>query len=132
MRHIFRPYWSAAILLLCFFGVNAHADPALQPEISYLLKKIADSHAVFIRNGNEYTSQEAKSHMENKLRFAGDRIHTADEFIAYIATGSSNTNKPYYVRFPSGKEIKTATWLRGLLDQKRAEEKHSVKSSHPY
>jgi hypothetical protein len=53
--------------------------------------------------------------MQKKLDYAGNRITTADQFITYIATKSSFSGKSYFVKYPDGKQIESAVWLRNLL-----------------
>ena len=94
------------------------AAPSEREKISYLLNQIAYSDATFIRNGQEYSGIEAKAHLQSKLDYAGGRVHTAEEFITYIASKSSATGKPYYVRLPDGTEMEAAQWLHERLAEK--------------
>src|SRR3982750_2509568 len=49
--------------------------------------------AVFIRNGSEYDGKKAADHMRAKLKYAGDKIQTAEEFIDELASKSSMSGK---------------------------------------
>src|SRR4051812_7042033 len=71
-----------------------------------LLKLIENSDMQFIRNGKVYNGSAARKHLERKLRYAGDKITTARQFIHYIASQSSFTGRSYYVHFKNGKEMK--------------------------
>jgi hypothetical protein len=84
-------------------------------KINYLLDELVKSKLIFIRNGDSYSAQEAKAHMEKKLEYGGNRITNVDQFITYIATKSSISGKPYYVQFPDGKKIESSVWLRDKL-----------------
>ena len=105
------------VVVLAFaFAAKGFADNQSEhAKIDYLLQSVASSHLVFVRNGKDYSGEEAKDHLENKLNFVGKRVRTADEFIIYVASGSSITGAPYYVRFPNGKKEEAAVWLRSKL-----------------
>lgn len=101
-----------AIQLVALF-LASHAAAMSEPEkIRALLLSIERSGLVFIRNGQEFSSREARKHLELKLSKAGSSIRTAGDFIAYIATKSSWTGQPYLIKFPDGSVMKTAEWLR--------------------
>jgi len=107
----------ASVLILCLsFGTPALAEqPSEQYKIVFLLNTVSESNLVFIRNGTEYTGEQARDHLQNKLDAAGDRIHTAEDFISYLASKSMITGTPYYVRLPDGTQLEAATWLRKKL-----------------
>jgi hypothetical protein len=109
-------------LVLLLAAVPAFAAPAAgQAEIDALIARVAQARdVVFIRNGSEYTAVQAANHLRRKLRAAGDRIHTAEEFIDGVGTRSSLTGTVYRVRLPGGRELESATWLRQLLQEIRA------------
>jgi hypothetical protein len=71
--------------------------------------------AVFIRNGTEHDSAKAAAHLRRKLGAAGKRVRTADQFITYLATGSSLTGKPYRIRFADGHSVESAQYFREQL-----------------
>jgi hypothetical protein len=73
------------------------------------------SGAVFIRNGTEYDGHKAAAHLRRKLGAAGKRVGTAEQFIDYLATGSSMTGKPYKIRFADGRTVESATYFRAEL-----------------
>jgi len=87
-----------------------------QLRIDALLTAIdRESSLIFIRNGSEHTAQEAVSHLKLKLRRAGDRISTAEEFINHLATGSSFSKKPYLVRHPGREPEPAGPYFHRLL-----------------
>jgi Family of unknown function (DUF5329) len=89
---------------------------AEQGRIEYLIDSIAELHdARFIRNGIEYDSAQAADHLRLKLRYAGSRVSTAEDFIVYCATGSSMSGEKYRIRFGDGRVVETAEFLRGKL-----------------
>ena len=71
--------------------------------------------ARFVRNGSDYDGAAAADHLRLKLRHAGDRIKTAQDFITYLATGSSFSGKPYLIRFNDGREVESATYFHTML-----------------
>ena len=87
-----------------------------QQKIQYLIGTIADlKDARFLRNGSEYDAQRAASHLRLKLRYAGDRVKTAEDFIDYCATGSSISGEKYQIKFGDGRLVDSATFLRDKL-----------------
>ena len=104
----------AVILVLSFsLGVSAQPDQeAERYKIAYLMNAIGASDLVFIRNGAEYTGEEAKSHLQDKLDIAGFRVHTAEDFIVYIGSISNETGLPYYIRLADGTQMESGIWLR--------------------
>ena len=106
----------AVLALSAAFSLQAASRPKVeQAKIEALLSAMQSSDAVFIRNGKEYTGRKAASHLKRKLTFAGDRVRTARDFIAGIATRSEETGEPYRVRFPSGEVRSLANWLNERL-----------------
>ena len=92
------------------------SPPTEQQKIDYLISTVATLHgASFIRNGSAYDGAQAAAHMRLKLRFAGSRVKTVDDFIVYCATGSSVSGTRYTIRFADGHSIDAATFLRGKL-----------------
>ena len=71
--------------------------------------------AVFIRNGTEYDAHKAADHLRLKLKYAGKRVQTADQFISNLATGSSMSGKPYKIRFADGHTVESAVYFREQL-----------------
>ena len=71
--------------------------------------------AVFIRNGSEYDGHKAADHMRMKLKYAGDKVQTAEQFIDLLATGSSMSGKPYHIRFADGRTVESAVFFHEQL-----------------
>ena len=109
-----------AMTLLCLAAV-AQAGAAATSEssrIEYLLTVVASLHdAQFIRNGKAYDSAAAVSHMRTKLRVAGGRVKTAEDFIRYCASESSVSGEPYEIRFTDGRVVLSADFLRQKLQE---------------
>jgi hypothetical protein len=87
-----------------------------QHKIQYLISAIANlKDDKFLRNGSEYAAQRAADHLRLKLRYAGDRVKTAEDFIIYCATGSSMSGEKYQIKFDDGRLVDSATFLRDKL-----------------
>ena len=87
-----------------------------QHRIDYLIDSVAALQgASFIRNGKAYDATKAASHMRLKLRFAGSKVHTAEDFIVYCGTGSSVSGTKYTIRFADGHSVDSASYLRHKL-----------------
>lgn len=71
--------------------------------------------AKFIRNGTEYDASAAASHLRLKLNKAGSRIKTVHDFIDLIASKSSVSGKPYYIRLKTGEITSTADFFNRKL-----------------
>lgn len=113
-----------AMLLTPAFGQPPLATPqqvaqqqALeQQKIDYLIASVAAlKNASFIRNGKAYDAAKAADHMRLKLRFAGRRVKSAEDFIVYCGTGSSVSGIKYTIRFADGHTEDSATYLRHRL-----------------
>ena len=111
-------FCSLSILLFsCFI---AHAEELCSqrenPEkvIAYLIDQVAKSHLTFIRNGTEYSSQEAADHIRNKYEYFKSRIESPEDFIHVCASKSLQSGKPYLVSTPQG-EIAVEKWLGQIL-----------------
>ncbi len=106
-----------AIYLLLMSALVPLKAPAMteQEKIRALLDRVEASGLVFIRNGTEYSSREARKHLELKLSKAGSAIRTAEQFITHIASGSTWSGAPYYIKLRDGSVVKSADWLRKNL-----------------
>lgn len=106
----------AIVLLLCSFYFALARSPQEQTRIDYLIESLGKLHgAIFIRNGTEYNASAAQDHLQQKLRFGGERIETAEQFIKYCASESSMTHKPYQIRFADGHVQNTAEYFTARL-----------------
>ena len=107
------------IFFLIFFLPGDLVFAVENEEIEYLLSYIAASDCIFIRNGTEHQSKEAREHLEMKYDHVKRRIKTADDFIANIASKSSITRRKYQVRC-KGEKFSTEQWLEQALKSRRA------------
>ena len=107
-------------LLVGFAGVALAARPdAEQKKIDYLIGSIETLEgATFIRNGSAYDAAKAADHMRTKLRYAGDKIQTADQFIdARDAAGtqSSMSGVKYLIKLKDGRVLESAQFFHEKL-----------------
>jgi uncharacterized protein DUF5329 len=112
----------AGVLSIVLAGLAARAGAANpvrpleeQKKIDYLIGEVKRSTATFLRNGAEHTATRAASHLARKLRFAGERVQTARDFIVGIASKSETSGKIYEIRWPGGRRQPLAEWLRSRL-----------------
>lgn len=104
------------LMLAC--GGTAHAahSDVEQKRIDYLIASIESLEgATFLRNGSEYSAAKAADHLRLKLRNAGDRIQTAEQFIDALATQSSVSGEKYRIRFKDGRVLESAAFFREQL-----------------
>ena|ERR1700736_2457952 len=97
-------------------------EPREQQRIDYVIQSLGSlKGAVFIRNGSEYNSKAAQEHLQMKLKYVGERVKTAEQFIQYCASQSSMTHQPYKIRFADGTVTDTSSFFHAKLrefDQK--------------
>ena len=103
-------------LLILSTGAFAHAADSTTVEgkkIAYLIASIESLQgAQFIRNGTAYNAKAAADHLRLKLRMAGSRVVTADDFIRLCASSSSVSGIPYQIRFSDGRVVSSEAYLR--------------------
>jgi len=105
-----------ALLTIATVATASNRVPAEDVRIEYLLTVVASlQDAQFIRNGTAYDSAAAVKHMRAKLRVAGGRVKTAEDFIRYCASESSVSGQPYEIHFPDGRVVLSADFLRQKL-----------------
>jgi len=106
-------------LLLCLIPITAHARDARQDaRINHLIDSVESlKGAVFIRNGTEYDTKAAGSHLRTKLGKAGDKVKTAEDFIDGIASKSSVSGKAYQIRKPDGTVLDTRPYFYKMLKE---------------
>ena len=106
-----------ALLALFSGGVSA-GDTSEKKKIEFLIAAVENlKEAKFIRNGTEHTGKEAAEHLRMKLKKAGDRVRTADDFIRLCASKSFLSGKPYMIRSTAGKTITSEEFFREKLKE---------------
>lgn len=108
-----------AVVLLTLVPL-AHAVNPDSPEgrrIEYLITSVETlKDAEFIRNDSTYGAKAAGDHLRLKLKSAGSRVATAEDFIRLCASASSLSGKPYRIRFADGHEVTSEEFLRARLN----------------
>jgi uncharacterized protein DUF5329 len=103
-------------LLLWFVLVpTGQADDAMNEEIDYILNTVATSNCVFIRNGKEYGGEAAKDHLSLKRNRGKRYFSSADEYIENLASSSSWSGKPYYIRCGEEEQQLAKDWFTAVL-----------------
>jgi hypothetical protein len=117
------------LLLLVLLSTSAHAavpDALERQKIDYLIASVETLQgAEFIRNGKSYDARAAADHLRLKLRTAGARVATADDFIRYCASVSSVSGTPYQIRFADGSVVSSEAFLRQRLAEFEREHRES-------
>jgi hypothetical protein len=109
--------FSAFVILALFSGAVVAEDNIEKNKIDFLISSVANlKGAIFIRNGEKYNGQEAAKHLRMKLQSAVV-VQTADDFIRLCASQSSFSGKPYMIRLPDGKTIKSEEYFREKLQE---------------
>lgn len=108
----------ASVTLMIISGaIGAQADIE-QNKILFLISSVETLEgAKFIRNGSEHDGNEAADHLRMKLKMAGGRVKTADDFIRLCASKSSMSGKPYLIRFADGKTVEADVYFRDKLKE---------------
>jgi hypothetical protein len=115
-------------IVLVSFG---HADDVMDSEIDYILNAVATSDCVFIRNGKEHRPQAAKDHLSLKRRRGRRYFSSADEFIANLASSSSWSGRPYYIRCPNQEQQPAGQWFAEVLVEYRSAERLRATTTTP-
>ena len=99
-------------------GPDNETDSELT-EIENLIKHVESlPGAVFIRNGEVHSPEEAAQHLRAKWQSQGDAIVTAEQFIDELASKSSSSGEPYHIRFADGSERAAGEYLHEVLKGK--------------
>lgn len=108
--------WLLALLLLWGGEASAQQDSGEAAKIQYLIGSVESLQGVvFIRNGSEYDARQAAEHLRLKLKRAGNRIKTAEEFIRLCASRSSLSGEAYRLKSPDGKTVDAEVFFRERL-----------------
>lgn len=111
-----RGYFWLLILSISAFAHAADSAPLEGQKIAYLIASVETlQNAQFVRNGTAYDAKAAADHLRLKLRLAGSRVATADDFIRLCASVSSVSGVPYQIRFADGRVVSSEVYLRQKL-----------------
>ena len=116
------------LFALVVFAQAAFARDLIEDQkIDFLINSVAEMRdATFMRNGSEYDAQHAADHMRLKLRIAGNKVKTAEDFIFCCGTGSSMSGQPYAIKLADGRIVPSADFLHAKLIEFRAPEPPTV------
>ena len=103
--------------VLCLLPVLVFGrDSREQARIDFLIHGVETSTGIkFIRNGTEHDAAAAAAHLRQKLKYLGDRIQTAEQFVKYCASESSLTHRPYKIQLPDGTTKNAADYFTEQL-----------------
>jgi hypothetical protein len=106
------------VVLALFSGVVNAQDDIEKKKIDFLLSSVENiKGAKFIRNGTEHDGKEAAEHLRSKLKSAGGKVQTADDFIRLCASKSFISGKPYLIRSSDGKTENSEQYFREKLKE---------------
>jgi len=100
--------------LLAAGGGAAWAQPSDEERarINRLIDAVGQRQDIrFVRNGKEYTSAQAADFLRGKLQWNLDKVHTMNDFIAVVGTGSTTSGQTYQVRLVDGRLQPSADFL---------------------
>lgn len=109
-----------SLLLILSFSARGSDDDfsKLETKIYSTISMVENSNLIFIRNEDEHTSKEAAAHIKRKYEFAirspftpSKKDWTFDFFVKEIASKSSSSGKPYYVKLNDGSKVEMQSWL---------------------
>ena len=109
---------AATVVLGGCVGLLAVAapPPAEQARIDKLISYVeAQRGMIFIRNGKEYSCEQAAKFLRGKLESMGKEVVSARDFIDRIATKSSMSGKPYEIRLADGTVVLAGRYLHDEL-----------------
>jgi hypothetical protein len=111
-----------ALMAFLFLASAAFAEDDTEQEIDYLLNSVASSDCVFIRNGKEHGPEAARDHLNLKRRRGKRYYTTADEYIEKLASSSSWSGKPYFIRCGDSAQQPAGEWFMAVLLEYRSKQ----------
>ncbi len=104
------------LLVQAPLAIQVHAAQMTEQEkIDALLNDVEVRNDLrFMRLGSIHSSAEAAQMLRVKLRFAGSRVKTVNQFIDYVASATAS-GSTYYVIYPDGRQVPSGEFLRGEL-----------------
>jgi hypothetical protein len=103
-------------LLSLAVGTVCAQEAAEAAKIRHLIAAVETLEgAQFLRNGRAYDAKTAADHLRLKLRTAGERVKTADDFIRLCGSRSSLSGEPYRIRLADGTVVDSEAFFRDRL-----------------
>ena len=94
----------------------AQLPTAEQTKIERLIDSVQRlDDAAFIRNGSSYSAATAVRFLRGKWQARRGEVLSAEDFIDKVASCSSTTGQPYYIRFGDGRQLPSARFFRSQL-----------------
>jgi len=115
-----RQFVAGSLVLLATVALPVLAAPPAQEQsrIERLIRYVESQKAMkFVRNGSEYTPEDAGKFLRGKLEAMGGEITTARQFIKRIASRSSMSGQPYHVRLADGQTVLAEHFLEDELQR---------------
>jgi len=115
-----RRFVAGSLVLLSTAALPILATPPVQEQsrIEKLIRYVESQKAMkFIRNGTEYTAEDAGKFLRGKLEAMGGEVTTARQFIKRIASRSSMSGQPYHVRLADGQTLLAESFLEDELQR---------------
>lgn len=103
-------------------ALSAPATAAIGSEeaaIQHLIGYMRSTNTVYFRDGETHTAGENADYVAMKYRYVRNNVRTAEQFIEYVASGSSLTGMPYKYREVDGREANVENLLRAELARYR-------------
>ena len=104
------------------FGASSPVEARKIEQLIAAVERLGN--AKFIRNGAAYDAAKAADHLRLKLREAGERVASAEDFIVLCGSRSSVSGKPYEIVFDDGKRITSEAFLRAKLKELQSSYEH--------
>jgi len=114
-----RRFVAGSLVLLSMAQAVVAATPAQeQSRIEKLIRYVESQKTLkFVRNGTEYTAEDAGKFLRGKLEAMGGEVTTARQFIKRIASRSSMSGQPYQVRLADGQTVLAENFLEDELQR---------------
>ena len=115
-----RRFVAGSLVLLSMAALPVRATPPAQEQsrIEKLIRYVESQRTLkFIRNGTEYTAEDAGKFLRGKLDAMGSEVTTARQFIKRIASRSSMSGQPYHVRLADGQTLLAENFLEDELQR---------------
>ena len=101
----------AGALILATAPLHADVPSGQADEVQHLITYLETSDCNMVRNGKSYDGKDGARHVRRKYDHFRDEISSTEEFIAYSATKSLMSSKPYQVQCPGEEPVPSADWL---------------------
>jgi hypothetical protein len=87
----------------------------VEARIDRLIRAVAGSDAVFLRDGKEFDGKKAAEHLREKYDSVRPSIKTVEQFIDKVGGVSWIGTEEYQVRLPGGSEVGAKAWFKKRL-----------------